>query len=178
MTEAILAMLRRMLVDDYQSLKTRLARRFGSTDMASEVLHEAWLRLDRVDSGAVIGAVHNPKAYLYRVALNVAIDRQRADKSWVSRAEIDALYRRVEDELDPSRVAEARSDLAALCKVIDQFPPRRRAVFVAARIDHLPYKVIAERLGVTVRVVDREMKLALDELSKVLNKNFDDGLQI
>ncbi|MGO4684849.1 RNA polymerase sigma factor [Hyphomicrobium sp. 2TAF46] len=171
MTETILTMLRRLLVDDYYGLKQRLARRFGSADFASEVLHEAWMRLDRIDANASSAAVHNPKAYLYRIALNVATDRQRADKSWLSKIEIEALYRRAQDDLDPARIVEARLELDALANAINELPPRRRAVFIAARLEHLPYKVIAERHGITLRVVDRELKAALDHLSEVLNKN-------
>ncbi len=101
MTEAIWNALRRLLVDDYSSLKQRLARRFGSADFASEVLHEAWMRLGRVDTSSSTAAVHNPKAYLYRIALNVATDRQRADKSWLDKIEIETLYRRAHEDLDP-----------------------------------------------------------------------------
>ena len=49
MTETLFTALRRLLVDDYAGLKERLGRRFGSFDFASEVLHEAWLRLQRAE---------------------------------------------------------------------------------------------------------------------------------
>ncbi len=75
---------------------------FGSADFASEVLHEAWLRLDCVNPDAAVAAVHNPKAYLYRIALNVATDQRRTEKSWLGKADIEALYRRSYDELDPA----------------------------------------------------------------------------
>jgi RNA polymerase sigma-70 factor (ECF subfamily) len=176
MTEAILSLLRRLLIDDYHGLKERLARRFGSVDFAGEVLHEAWLRLDRTESNASIAALQNPKAYLYRVALNIATDQKRADKSWLGKIEIEAIYRRAQDDLDPARIVEARSELQHLAEAIDELPPRRRAVFIAARLEYLPYKDIAARLGVTVRVVDRELKLALDHLSTALNeKSVADG---
>jgi len=170
MTHNVIAMLRRLLVDDYRGLKERLARRFGSADFAGEVLHEAWLRLDRIEASTSSAPVHNPEAYLYRVALNVATDRKRADKSWLGKIEIEALYRRAQDDLDPGRIAEARSELHALARALEELSPRRRAIFVAARLEQLPHKAIAERLGVTVRVVDRELKAALDHFSKILNK--------
>lgn len=169
--ESLATKLRRLLISDYNGLRDRLARRFGSKDFASEVLHEAWMRLDRLqpDAGAT-AAVNNPEAYLYRVALNVATDQKRAEKSWLGKAEIEALHRRSCDELDPARIAEARFEVEALAKAINELPPRRRAIFLAARLEQLPYKLIAERLGVTVRVVDRELKLALDHFSAQLDK--------
>ena len=178
MTEPVLTMLRRLLVDDYYGLKERLARRFGSADFASEVLHEAWLRLDRANPDAAVAAVHNPKAYLYRIALNVATDQRRTEQSWLGKADIEAHYRRSYDELDPARVAEARFQIEALANAINELPARRRAVFIAARLEHLPHKNIAERLGVTVRVVDRELKAALDHFSRLLNGEPDAKMRI
>jgi len=171
MTESILAALRRLLVDDYHSLKERLARRFGSADVASELLHEAWLRLEGSRSGSAPPTIHNPKSYLYRVALNVATDRQRAERSRLATAELAALHGCVQDDLDPSRITEAQQELQALANAINALPPRRRDVFIAARVQELPYKEIAARLGITVRVVDREISLALETLSEVLRKN-------
>ena len=132
------------------------------------------MRLSRAEASASSAALDNPRAYLYRVAINIATDQKRADKRWLGKAEIEAVYRRAQDELDPARVAEARSELETLAKAINKLPVRRRAVLIAARLEYLPYKVIAERLGVTVRVVDRELKLALEHLSATLNEKIDD----
>ena len=80
MSETLRSALRRLLVDDYHGLKERLGRRFGSFDFASEILHEAWLRLQRSDANLSVAEVQNQRAYLYRIVLNVATDRQRAEK--------------------------------------------------------------------------------------------------
>ncbi len=77
MTKSFSTDLRRLLIDDYHGLRERLARRYGSVDFASEVLHEAWLRLGRVRPDASMAEVHNPQAYLYRIALNIATDQKR-----------------------------------------------------------------------------------------------------
>lgn len=171
MTENFFAALRRLLVDDYHGLRERLARRYGSADFASELLHEAWLKLDRAQAGGSAMAVRNPRAYLYRIAINLAADRRRSERAQVTVAELDALHRRAQDDLDPGRIAEARMEVQSLSVAINQLPPRRRAIFIAARLEELPYKEIAARHGITVRVVDRELSLALDYLSDVLNKN-------
>ncbi|MGO4717470.1 RNA polymerase sigma factor [Bradyrhizobium sp. 2TAF24] len=174
MSDTLFSALRRLLVDDYASLKERLGRRFGSFDFASEVLHEAWLKLQRGDSASV-AVVQNPKAYLYKVVLNVATDRQRAERSRLAATDVEAIHMRAQDDLDPARIADARLQLQALADAINTLPPRRREVFVAARLEGLPYKMIAARLGVTVRVVDRELALALDHLDKAWKNDDDEG---
>lgn len=161
--------LRRRLISDYASLKRRLARRLGSADFAGEVLHEAWLRLDRMEAAPGL-AIQNPAAYLYRVALNVAADQQRSEQRRFAQSEIDLLLRNAVDDLDPARIAEARAELLALAAVLEELPPRRRAVFIASRLEGQPHKAIADRLGITVRIVDRELKSALDHFGAVLDK--------
>ena len=169
MTESAMASLRRLLVAEYGSLKQRLARRFGSADFAGEVLHEAWLRLDRMEGAAPGAIVQNPIAYLYRVALNVAADQQRQERR-LARPQIEAIIQNAVEELDPSRVAEARFELNRLASALEALPPRQRAVFVASRLEGLPHKQIAARLGITVRVVDRDLKIALDHFAALLEK--------
>ncbi len=170
MSESFVALLRRLLVADYSSLKLRLARRFGSVDFAGEVLHEAWLHLNRSELGALDVPVRNPSAYLYRLALNIAVDQKRADGRWLAKAEVDSVCRQAVNELDPGRIAEARAELASLARALDDIPPRRRAIFLASRLHNLSHKEIAQRYGVTVRIVDRELKAALDYFSDVLEK--------
>ncbi len=74
------------------------------------------------------------------------------------------------DDLHPARVAEARSELLALTAALEGLPPRRRAVFIASRLEGQPHKLIAERLDLTVRIVDRELKAALDHFGTVVDK--------
>ena len=170
MTESLLILLRRVLTNEYGALRRRLALRFGSLEFASEVLHDAWIRLDRIGDGVPGAAVHNPKAYLYRIALNIAADHKRGDQRRLLQSEVDLLCRQAEQELDPAHIAEARSELKALALAIDELPERRRAIFIAARIEELPHQVVADRFGVTVRIVDREIRAAFEHFSKVLNK--------
>jgi RNA polymerase sigma factor (sigma-70 family) len=170
MKDTLLASLRRTLADDYVGLRRRLARRLGSTEFASEVLHDAWVRLDRLGETAPAASVCNPTAYLYRIALNIAIDRRSSDRRRLDPAEIDLLGWQGEEELDPARIAEARCELKALMRALGDLPPRRRAIFVAARLQDLPLKVVAERCGVSVRIVDREVTAALEYVGQVVDK--------
>ncbi|TWT13052.1 RNA polymerase sigma factor [Reyranella sp. CPCC 100927] len=162
--------LRQLLVDDYGALKRKLARRLGSQDVASEVLHEAWLRLDRLDSTKAGIAVRNPPGYLYGVAMNVAADRLRQDRRWLDKIEIEAICRRAADDLNPARIVEARSELMALTRALEALPPLRRAIFIASRIEELPHRAIAERHAISVRAVDRELKAALAHFGAILDK--------
>jgi RNA polymerase sigma-70 factor, ECF subfamily len=160
--------LREQLVRDYFKLRNRLGRRLGSADAATEVLHEAYLRLGVADSAA---AVRNPEAYLYRTALNVAADNREADRRWVDKAAIEALRHRDDCELDPEEIVAARQEWQGLLAALDQLPARRRAVFLAARLEQLPLREIAARFGVSTDTVDRELKQTFEFLAKHFGKS-------
>jgi RNA polymerase sigma-70 factor (ECF subfamily) len=102
--------LRGQLVENYDTLIKKLTRRLGSSDFAHEALHETFLRLDRVTDAVT---VHSPADYIFRTAINVAKDRQKAQRYRVTASEIDLLLDVSDETPDPARVAEARSEIEA-----------------------------------------------------------------
>jgi len=161
------ASLRGLLVDRYEQLRSRLARRLGSTDLANEALQETWLRLQRAGDP---GQLTRPEAYLFRVALNVAADRRDTERRRLALSEVEALRHLDDDELDPQRFAESRSEISALAQALDELPPRCRAIFIAARLDEIPHKDIAAAHGISTRMVEREVKRALEHCHDRLDR--------
>jgi RNA polymerase sigma factor (sigma-70 family) len=172
MTEATWATLRALLLDRYSEFKHRLARRLGSSDLAAETLQETWLRLERAGDP---GVIERPDAYLFRIALNVAADRRDADHRRLALSEIAVLRHLDDDELDPERIAESRSEITALARALDELPPRCRAIFMAARLDETPHKVIAAHYGISTRMVERELKRAIEHCGGCLGRNSSRG---
>ncbi len=165
MTGNTWASLRALLVARYDDLKHRLTRRLGSSDLAAEALQETWLRLDRPGAPTTID---RPDAYVYRVALNAAADRRRTDERRLALSEIELLRHQDDDEIDPERIYNARADIALLEKALDELPPRTRAIFMAARLEGTPHKVLAEQYGLSVRMIEREVRRALEHCSRRL----------
>jgi RNA polymerase sigma factor (sigma-70 family) len=167
MTEATWASLRALLVDRYGEFSRRLARRLGSAELAAETMQETWLRLGRPGSA---GTLKRPDAYLFRIALNVAADRRDADRRRLALSEIEVLRHLDDNELNPERITESRSEIAALARALDELPPRCRAIFIAARLDEIPHKVIAAHHGISTRMVERELKRALEYCARRLGE--------
>ena len=78
-------MLRSLLADRYDDLKTRLSRRLGSSELASDALQDTYVRLGRTE---ISGPIRSPAAYLFRMAFNVAMDQKRIEKRRLVRNEI------------------------------------------------------------------------------------------
>jgi len=150
--------LRSQLVRNYDDLVRQLTRRFGSSDAAYETLHETFLRLDRVTDGA---AILSPADYVFRTAINVAKDKQKAENYRVSASEIDALLDVCDETPDPARIVEARSEVEAFKLALAQLPERAREVLRSICIDGNSLHEVAARLNVSARTVESDLKLAL-----------------
>jgi RNA polymerase sigma factor (sigma-70 family) len=168
MTDPSWAALRQLLIDRYDEFRNRLARRLGSTEFATEVLHDTYIHLeDRIGD---TGAVRNPGAYLFRAAINLATDRRRAESRRLNHVEIDALREIADHALDPARAIEARLEIGTLERALEELTPRRRAILIAARLEEVPHAEIAARFGISPRMVEKELKRALEHCSERLDK--------
>jgi RNA polymerase sigma-70 factor (ECF subfamily) len=68
-------------------------------------------------------------------------------------------------------VVEARIELTEFQKALAELPARRRDVFIAAHLDHLPHREIATRFGINVRTVDFDLQHAMEHLSRRLGRS-------
>jgi len=157
MTEVGWADLQQRLLMRYKVFKKRLTKYLGSADLAGDVLHDTWLRLER---GGELNSVRSPDNYLYSMAVNIARNHIQAENRRLSASEIETLLE-IEDEApDSARVAEARSELQAMVAIIAELPERQQAILLAARLDGLSRREIARRFDVSVRFVQRELHVA------------------
>jgi RNA polymerase sigma-70 factor, ECF subfamily len=160
------ALLRGQLVENYEGFVRKLTRRLGSSDFAYEALHETFLRLERVADAV---HVQSPADYIFRTAINIAKDRQKAQNRRVSAAEVDALLDICDDGPDPARIAEARSEIEAFKRALAGLPPRPREVLQAIAIEGQAAQQVAERFGVSVRTIENDLKLALSHCADRLD---------
>lgn len=173
MTEAGWAALQRHLLTRYAEIKKRLTRYFGSADLASDALHDTWLRLER---GGELVTVRNADAYLYSMAINIAANHKRAERRRLTTSEVEALLEIADDAPDAGRMLAARAELEALVRIIGELPVRQQVILLAARLEGTLRRDIAARLGISERLVQRELQLAHDycatRLEELLSARF------
>lgn len=163
-----------LLLSTYPDLKRRLTGRLGSADLASEALQDTYVRLRRAEH---IGEVRNPKAYLFRMALNIASNRRRDDAPLLSAAEVEVLIEVPDDAPNPLQVVEARSTLAAVERALAEMPERRRRIFYRVWLDRAPHKLVASEFGIAIRTVRQELHLATKHLHDATQEISVAGLQ-
>ena len=166
------ASLLQVIVERYDEIRARLARSLGSRDFADEVMHETYLRLYRNEA---VGAIQKPDAFIFRTALNIATDKRREASRRASLAEILAVTRLAEGAQDLSREMEARLELEVLKRALAELPRRRRAIFIAARVDGISHEEIARRFGLSRTMVQKELRRAIDHCLDRLGENDAEG---
>jgi RNA polymerase sigma factor (sigma-70 family) len=165
------AALRGLLADRYDEFRKRLARRLGSEELASESLNETWLQLHRQDEA---GPIQSPTGYVLRMAVNIATDHRRAETKRARRADVTAALEIPDPKPGPQREVESRFQLMALQQSLNALPERTRDILIAARLDGQSQQDIANRFGISTRMVRLELRRALDECEAFLEKNTTD----
>jgi RNA polymerase sigma factor (sigma-70 family) len=145
-----------------------LTRKTRSADDAHDLVQDVFFRLARlVGQGA---ALEKPQAYLRRIASNLLKDRAKTS------ARRSATLHVVADEeslpgLDQQRLLESRDMLKRVEAAIMRLKPKTREIFVAHRVDGLTYAEIAERTGLSVKGVEKQMSKAIYQLDRMLDRS-------
>ncbi|HEY4367760.1 MAG TPA: RNA polymerase sigma factor [Steroidobacteraceae bacterium] len=131
-----------------------------------DLAQEVFLRLLRYSDDVV---VENPQSYLFRIATNVANEwRERArvrrphDQSWLDDLQIEPAD---EPENSVARTLIHQHVRAA----VQRLPQRQREVLLLHVNDGLTYMQIAQRKGLTYRVVLRDLTRAYSQLRSELS---------
>lgn len=159
--------LRRFLVDRYDVLLRILTRRLGSSDLASDTLHDTYVRLEHSPN---IGPVSNPLGYLLRMATNVEGARLLVEKRRSTVVDQDAVLAAADDAPDPEQVASGIFEWERLLRALDQVPARRRDIFLAAWVDDEPYEELARRYNVGIRTIQLEVKRAFEHCLLIMER--------
>jgi RNA polymerase sigma factor (sigma-70 family) len=160
------------IVESYDEIKLRLSRSLGSRDLADEIMHETYLRLHHGDA---IGAIQKPEAYFFQTALNIATDKRREASRRATMAEVLAVTRLEDGTRDLSKEMEARLQIEVLKRALAELPARRRAIFIAARVDGISHDAIAQRLGLSRTMVQKELRRAIAHCLDRLGENNEAG---
>lgn len=142
------------------------ARRTGNDD-APDLVNETFERLARRDANGGF-AVDRPEAYLSRIAGNLLRDRAKfaVRRSAVFHVSIDEVSL---GGSDPHAQLEARDMINRLETAMQRLRPRTREIFMACRLDGYSYAEVAERVGMSVRGVRKQMSRAIAEIERALS---------
>lgn len=156
-------------VEDYAAAVSRLFREHNRTlvgflyarlrneQEAREIAQEAYVKLLQLDQR---GATSFLRAYLFRVAANLAVDRIRQRRS---RARLDQLDS-VDDffsEATAERAVIAGQELALLRQAVAELPTKCQQAFRLHKLEDQSFADVAAAMGITARMVRKYVSRAL-----------------
>ncbi len=164
------------LVRHYDELvlhvRRHIARRGGDRADANDVVHDVCVQLAETPPRT---AVQVPLAFLRHVASCRAIDLHRIEqgrRAWVESVAV-LPEQAAADAHEPARIVAGRQALGALAAAIDALPPRCREVFVMHKVHELPQAEVAQRLGISVKAVEKHLRLGVASCRRALEGPFD-----
>jgi RNA polymerase sigma factor (sigma-70 family) len=142
--------------EGWRALLRRVARRARGHPDAEDLLHSAWIRLERYRAHQT---VENLAGFLVRTAVNIGIDRQRHDR--ILQLEPDDRAAEVASEAPlQDEVIVVRARLERVKEGLAKLTPRTREVFLMHRIDGMKYREIAQTLGISQSAVEKHIARA------------------
>ncbi|QPG61857.1 RNA polymerase sigma factor [Pseudomonas sp. BIGb0427] len=154
------------LVRHYDELVDHVRRRFGERVFAREVVHDLCLQLLEKDEKQ---DVRTPVALLRKIAHDLAVSRYRSERrrqGWI--IGVDALPEVASGAPSQERHLDAERTLALLTDAIASLPARCQAVFVMHKLHELPQAQVAERLGISLKTVEKHLRLGMNACRKHL----------
>jgi RNA polymerase sigma factor (sigma-70 family) len=141
-----------------------LRARLHSEADAREAAQEAYVRLLQLDDPGQLSFL---RAYLFRIAANVATDLLRR-RSLQAKAAQDIGFFDADAPATQERGLQARQQLAAVELALSQLPPKCREAFLLSRREGWASGKIATHLGVSDRMVRLYLVRALEHLEAVI----------
>lgn len=154
-------LLRAALIEHRAALLRYFLARRVPPEEAEDVMQDLVVKLETHATGPVA----EPRAYLYRMAENLLLDRIRSDgrrrgreQAWVAARAGPNLE--ADDRPSPERALIARERLALISAALAELPERTVRVFRRYRIEGVPQRQIAAELGISLSAVEKHLQKA------------------
>lgn len=116
-----------------------------------------------------IGQIEQPEAFLRRVSTNLLRDWGRA-AALKQRSQL-TLEIASDQQLDQVATLESRDTLQRLEQAVSKLKPKTREIFLAHRLHGFTYAEIAERTGLSVKGIEKQMSKAIAKIDRLLDRD-------
>ena len=148
-----------------------LTVRTGSAEDAKEIVQEAYAKMLALEHPGTISIL---AGYLWRIAVNLAIDRKRHR----------AVHERFRSASEPSletqarsaeSIVEAREHLAIVERAIEELPPRCLEAFVLHVLQGKTFDAVGREMTISGRMAKKHVARALEHLQGSLDASHESG---
>jgi RNA polymerase sigma factor (sigma-70 family) len=166
------------LVQAYLQRRANLVRFFaartGSPAAAEDLAQELYLKLAARPPGET---AENPQALIYRIALNLMVDRTRGearaaarDAQWRGAHRTSLAGEDIAEEPPADEATASRQRLRQLVEAVAELPPQMQRAFSLHKLEGLSHAETAQAMGISVKSVEKHISAALKNLTARLSK--------
>ena len=148
----------------YNELVYYVQKMIGDKDKASDIIQETYIKTLEKSKNLEI---ENTRAFLYRVAKNIVIDKIRKNKKITNIDYAESVFVSPINE-QPDEIVIANDDYENLIKLVDALPLRCKEAFVLHNIEGYSRKEIAIMMEITVSAVEKLIIRATKKLQEKL----------
>ena len=149
----------------YSPLCKSLYRILKDVSLAEDIVQEVFLKVwDRRSQLQLDEAIHG---YLYRSCYNTALNFLKQQKPGI---DINSGIEIAFSHLDAEKALNYLETEHQILEAIENLPPKTREVFRMSRFEELSYREIAEKLGISIKAVEKHMGIALQRLRENLKE--------
>ena len=143
-----------------------LGRVWPRRDELADIRQEAYAR---VYESAMQTPPQSPKAFLFSIARHIMVDRRRRERIVSIQAAGDHDFSNdLIEERSPERWVGARQELSRLAQAFDRLPARCREVVWMRRVQDIPQKDVAQRLGISEKTVEHQVSKGSRQLAQYM----------
>jgi RNA polymerase sigma-70 factor (ECF subfamily) len=142
-----------------------LAVRTGSTEDAKEIVQEAYARVLALDRPGTISVL---AGYLWRIAVNLAVDRRR-QRTLRERFSSAVRASAERQEFSAESMCEARERLAIVERALGELPPKCIEAFVLHVLRGLKFDDVGREMGTSGEMARKHVARSLEYLQTRLD---------
>lgn len=149
-------------------LKAYLRGAFPAVRDVEDVVQESYLRIWKARA---VQPIQSTKAFLFKVARNLVLNLLEHDRvsPIAAAADLSALPVMAEGP-DAAEAACTREEILLLADGIETLPARCREIFILRRIQGVPQKEIAARLGISEQTVQVQVQRGVKRCEEFLRR--------
>lgn len=141
------------------ALRKYLRKFTSGAEEVEDLVQEAYARVCAMPEGQV---VESPRALIFRIARNLAVDRARQVSAQATDPVADFEPLHVSSpESPPEERVDADRRFESFCAVVEELPPICRRVFVLRKVYQLSHEEIAEVLGMAHSTIEKHVAKGL-----------------
>ncbi len=148
-----------LIQQHYDELVSFLMQRNHCHDVAADILQDAYIRLVNARPESEI---KNPRAFLYKIVSNLAIDYHRSiNRRQTRHADETELVELAAQSPTLEQHVYTQEQLVFLRQAISELPPKCRQVFIMHKFRYYPYSKIMQEMNISESTVLKHMVKAM-----------------